>query len=175
MHGRIEDGALVSDDLPPLRLRPAPGFEYRGSCELDIAGVALAARHHFLDVESSRLLIVQLEHYTAPDRAYSFELEDPVELGGERYGRMAFELDVAEEIEENPGRETETTAAHLEQEGVRLPNRQAVARFARICGPERRHEIIIFVHEYAEGATLDGILDRALTTFRLEPLASPSA
>jgi hypothetical protein len=44
MHGRIEDGALVSDDLPPLSLPPAIGFESRGSCELESAGVALAAR-----------------------------------------------------------------------------------------------------------------------------------
>jgi hypothetical protein len=175
MHGRIEDGALVSDELPPLRLRPGPGFEYRGSCELEIAGIALAARHHFLDERSSRLLVVQLEHFTAPDRAYSFELRDPVELGGELYARLAFELLLAEEIAENPGREVETTVAHLEQEGVRLPDRHAVARFARICGPEQRHEIIVFVHEHAEGATLDGILDRALTAFRLEPLASARA
>jgi hypothetical protein len=175
MHGRIEDGALVSDELPSLRLRPAPGFEYRGSCELEIAGIALAARHHFLDAGSSRLLVVQLEHFTAPDLTYSFELRDPVELGDELYARLAFELQVAEEIAENPGREVDTTVAHLEQEGVRLPNRHAVARFARICGPEQRHEIIVFVHEYAEDATLDGILDRALTAFRLEPLAAPRA
>lgn len=44
MHGRIEDGALVSDDLPPLSFPPAIGFESRGSCELESAGVALAAR-----------------------------------------------------------------------------------------------------------------------------------
>jgi hypothetical protein len=175
MHGRAEDGALVSDELPPLRLQPAPGFEYRGSCELDIAGIALAARHHFLDEGSSRLLVVQLEHFTVPDRTYSFELQDPIELGGELYARKAFELLVAEEIAENPGREVETTVAHLEREGVRLPDRHAVARFARICGPEQRHEIIVFVHEYAAGATLDGILDRALTAFRLEPLAAARA
>jgi hypothetical protein len=175
MHGRIEDGALVSDELPSLRLRPGPGFGYWGSCELEIAEIAVAARHHFLDVASSRLLVVQLEHFTAPDLTYSFELRDPIELGDELYGRMAFELQVAEEIAENPGREVETTVVHLEQEGVRLPNRHAVARFARICGPEQRHEIIVFVHEYGEGATLDGILDRALTAFQLEPLASPLA
>jgi hypothetical protein len=175
MHGRIEDGALVSDELPALRLRPAPGFEYRGSCELEIAGIALAARHHFLDEASSRLLVVQLEHFTASDRTYSFELRDPIELGGELYGRLAFELRVAEEIAGNPGREVEATVLHLEQAGVRLPDRHAVARFARSCGPEQRHEIIVFVHEYAEGATLDGILDRASTAFRLEPLAAARA
>jgi hypothetical protein len=175
MHGRIEDGALVSDDLPSLRLRPARGFEHRGSCELDIAGVALAARHHFLDERSSRLLVVQLEHFTVPDRTYSFELRDPVELGGDLYTGLAFELRVSQEIAENPGREVETTVAHLEQQGVRLPDRHAVARFARICGPEQRHEIIVFVHEYGDEATPDGILDRALTAFRLEALATPRA
>jgi hypothetical protein len=118
---------------------------------------------------------VQLEHFTAPDLTYSFELSDPVELGGEPYGRLAFELRTAEEIAENPGREVETTAAHLEQEGVRLPDRHAVARFARICGPEQRHEIIVFVHEYGDAATLDGLLDRALTAFRVEPLAPSGA
>jgi hypothetical protein len=95
----------------------------------------LAARHHFLDEGSSRLLVVQLAHFTAPDRSYSFELRDPAELGGEPYTRLAFELRVAEQIAENPGREVETTVTHLEREGIRLPNRHAVARFARICGP----------------------------------------
>jgi hypothetical protein len=121
MHGRIEGGALASDDLPPLRLRPAPGFEYRGSCELEIAGVALAARHHFLDEGSSRLLVVQLEHFTAPDRSYSFEMPDPVELGGDPYTRLALELRVAQEIAENPGREMETTMAHLERRAFACP------------------------------------------------------
>jgi hypothetical protein len=118
---------------------------------------------------------VQLEHFTVPDRAYSFELQDPIELGGELYARMAFKLQVADEIAENPGREVETSVACLEQEGVHLPNHHAVARFARICGAEQRHEIIVFVHEYAAGAILDGILDRALTAFRLEPLAAARA
>jgi hypothetical protein len=65
-----------------------------------------------------------------------------------------------------------THARPFAQEGVRLPDRHAVARFARICGPEQPHEIIVFVHEYVEGTTLDGILDRASTAFRLEPLAA---
>jgi hypothetical protein len=58
--------------------------------------------------------------------------------------------------------------SHLEREGVRLPDPHAVARFARICRPEQRHEIIVFVHEYGEDATLEGILDRALTAFRID-------
>jgi hypothetical protein len=118
---------------------------------------------------------VQLEHFTAPDLTYSFELPDPVELSGELYGRLAFELRTAEEIAERPGREVEATVAHLEREGVRLPDRHAVARFARICGPEQRHEIIVFVHEYGAGATLAGILDRASTAFQVEPLAPSGA
>jgi hypothetical protein len=58
---------------------------------------------------------------------------------------------------------------------VRARDRGNRPGFARICGPEKRHEIIIFVHEYAEDATLDGILDRASTAFRLEPSAAPLA
>ena len=44
-----ENGALVSDELPTMRLRPPPEFAYRGAFDLPIKDVALATRHHFAE------------------------------------------------------------------------------------------------------------------------------
>jgi hypothetical protein len=167
MEGRLERGTLVADSL---RLRPKAGFAYVGAFELPLAGLALATRHHFVESTGgavSRLLVVQLEHWTAETGSYSYELPDPVELGGESYGRWQFELSVAAERRENPGREMERTADFLAAAGLVLPDRHAVARFARIVGPERRREILVFFHECGDDARTEGILERAQGAFTL--------
>ncbi len=171
VHGRVENGALVSDELPQMRLHPKAAFEYRGAFDLPIKGVALATRHHFVEERDevvSRLIVVQFEHWTTTDGAYSFPLPDAFELGGAVYGRWAFELRVDVERADRPGLEMATTADHLEQQGLTLPDRHVIARFARIVGPEQRHEVIVFFHECGPEAAVDGILDRALTAFSLE-------
>src|SRR5262245_27654772 len=171
VHGRVENGVLVSDELPRLRLRPSAEFAYRGAFDLPIKGVALATRHHFAEEHDgivARLVVVQFEHWTTAEGAYSFPMPDPIELGGEVYGRWAFELSVEAERMDRPGLEMATTADHLEQLGLKLADRHAVARFARIVGPEHRHEVIVFFHDCAPAAVVDGVLDRALTAFSLE-------
>ena len=171
MHGRIEDGVLVSDELPRLRLRPDSAFAYRGAFDLPIKGVALATRHHFAEERDAtivRLIVVQFEHWTTANGAYSFDLPDPIELAGATYGRWAFELSVSAERADRPGLEMATTADHLEQLRLAVPDRHVIGRFARIVGPEQRHEVIVFFHECEPGATVDGVLERALSAFSLE-------
>jgi hypothetical protein len=171
VQGRFESGALVSEELPQLRLRPSPKFAYRGAFDLPIKGVALATRHHFAEERDgtiARLIVVQFEHWTTADRAYSFDLPEPIVLAGTVYGRWAFELSVNAERADHPGLEMATSADHLEQLNLTLPDRHAVARFARIVGPERRHEVIVFFHECGPDASVEDIHERALTAFSLE-------
>jgi hypothetical protein len=167
VEGAFEGGTLVADSL---RLRPAPSFEYVGAFELPIAGIALATRHHFAETADGvvgRLLIVQLEHLTADTGTYRYELPDPVELGGEIYGRWQFEMSVEAERRENPGRETDHTADFLAAAGLVVPDRQVVARYARIAGPDGTREVLVFLHECGDEARLEGILERAPGAFEL--------
>jgi hypothetical protein len=157
MEGEWTGRALVS---PDLELVPEPWLAYRGAFELPIAGVAVATRHHFVDADARRLLVVQFERTTT---RYTFDLPDPIELGGALWGRWAFELHLAEET----GPEMTATIAFL---GVALPDGHAVARFARTTDAERQHEIIVFFHD-CEGP-LDGVLERALGAFELRQPAA---
>jgi hypothetical protein len=171
VHGHVADGALVSDHPEPFRLRPAAGFEYRGAFDLAIEDAVLATRHHFVeggDEAPARLVVVQFEHFVSSDGSYVFALPDPVELAGALYGRWAFELRVDEERARYPGKEMDATVQHLERLGIAVPNRHPVARFARAVGLERRHEVIVFVHECRSGAPVEGVLERALGAFSLE-------
>jgi hypothetical protein len=152
MEGEWTGRALVS---PELELVPSPWLSYRGAFELPIAGVAVATRHHFVDAETRRLLVVQFETTTT---RYTFDLADPFELGGAVWGRWAFEL----RLDEETGPELPATLAFL---GIALRDGHAVARFARTTDAERRHEIIVFFHDCT--GPLDGVLERALEAFEL--------
>jgi hypothetical protein len=170
MEGHFDHGILVANLPEPFRLRPGVEFAYRGACKVAIEGVAIATRHHFSVGANGvqRLIVVQFERFVSADGSYTFALPDPIELGNALYGRWAFELRVDDERKERPGKEMDATAAHFERLGIALPNRHAVARFARAIGSERRHEVIVFVHECGPDAALEGILDRALGAFSLE-------
>ena len=49
--------------------------------------------------------------------------------------------------------------------GLVLPDRHAVARYARVIGEDRRRELLIFYHEV--DGTERGILERAERTFEV--------
>jgi len=171
VHGSYDGEALVSERLPRLRIRPAATYGYRGAVELSIRGIALATRHHFVVLDDNvvdRLLVVQFEHFMTPDGRYDYELPEPVELGGETYGRWAFELSVAEQRSANPDMEMAATASHLERHGLELPDRHAVGRYARIVGEDPQYEVLLFFHECGPGALLDGILERAAEAFSVD-------
>ena len=55
------------------------------------------------------------------------------------------------------------TKAFVQGHGLALPDRHAVARFARVVGEDRRSELLIFYHEV--DGTEDGILERAERAF----------
>jgi len=154
-----------------MRLRPAAGLTYAGAVELSIEGIALATRHHFVSPATGvveRMVVVQFEHFTTPDKRYEYELPDPIVLGGETYGRWAFELSVAAQRAANPDKEVAATASHLEAQGLELPDRHAVGRFARILEEDPRYEVLVFFHECGGDASADGILDRAECAFSLD-------
>lgn len=169
------DGVFESDDRPPLRMRVVPELRYLGSFLFDLKQVARVERHVFVETENAlvrRMLVLQFEGFLPNvDEMYRYALTDPRELGGATYGRRTGELSVSQERAESPDGEMTHTVIFLESQGLVLPDHQAVARFARILGQDRRRELLIFYHE-CDGA-VDGILGRAEQAFTLSLVAGP--
>ena len=165
----VRDGVFVSDQLPPLHLRVVPPLRYIGSFTFDLKAVARVERHLFVETNGSavaRMLVLHFERFLpGADDLYRYALANMRELGGELYGRSAGTLSLREELAESPEAEMAHTATFLEGHRLVLPDRQAVARFARVIGEERRIELLIFYHE-VDGSE-DGILDRAERAFEV--------
>ena len=167
-HGSYRDGVLRSDLGLTLRIGVAPELRYVGSFAFELAHVAAVERHVFAEGEPDirRMVVVQFEGFLpSVSDQYRYALRDPQVLGGDTYGRMANELHLQEELSESPHAEMAHTVDFLRTKGLRLGDRQAVARYARIVGEDRRKEILIFVHE-TFGST-EGILERAASAFQL--------
>lgn len=166
----VVDGVLVSAVEPALRFRPAGEYAYLGAVTFLLKGVAAVERHNFGVASGGtieRMLVVQFEAYLASARgAYRYAIADGVELGGAVYGYSEGTLVVSEEIAEDPAAEMAQTVTFLTELGLRVDDRHAMARFARVVGDERRAEILIFYHE--RGASLSGLRERALAQFTID-------
>ena len=147
----VVDGELVSPSGPALRIRVDPALRSIGATELEIKGLALAERHHFVDAPDGhvrRMLIVQFEGFLpSNDETYRYLLPDPVTIGGETYGSWVFGYSLSREIEEEPGAESADTARLLAARGLEIDDEQLMARYARIIEPEARRELLLFYHE----------------------------
>ena len=163
----VRDGVFVSEQLPPLRLRVPPELRYIGSFVFDLKAVARVERHLFVETAGSavaRMLVLHFESFLpGVDDLYRYSLANVRELGGVTYGRSVGTLSLREELAESPEAEMAHTAAFVAGHDLVLPDRQAVARFARVVGDDRRTELLIFYHEV--DGTEDGILERAERAF----------
>ena len=160
------DGVFVSEQ-PPLRIRVAPPMRYIGSFTFDVKSVARVERHVFVEADGltvARMLVLHFESFLpGVDDLYRYALSNTRELGGATYGRSAGTLSVREELTESPDAEMAHTAAFAMGHGLVLPDRHAVARYARVIGDDRRSELLIFYHE-VDGAE-DGIFERVERAF----------
>ena len=169
----VVDGVLVSTATPPLRLRPATALRYVGADAFELKHVAAVERHHFVEDRQgtvTRMLVVHFERFLpGVGDEYRYRYADPREIAGATYGCTTSVLDLREELTAEPEAEMAHTVRFLAVRGLRLPERQNVARFARIVGDDRRSELLIFHHEVAHGP--EGLLDRALASFAIAPEA----
>jgi hypothetical protein len=165
----LRDDVFVSEQLPPLRMRVAAPLRYIGSFEFDLKGIAHVERHVFVEEARgtvTRMLVLHFESFLpGVSDLYRYALTNPRELGGEAYGSTAATLSVRAERAGSPDGEMAHTAAFVEGHGLVLPDRHAVARYARIVGDERRSELLIFYHEI-DGTEI-GVLERAERAFEV--------
>ena len=141
------DGVLASTDAPPIHLAVEPTLTYLGVTELEIAGIALAERHHWVDARDGRLrrlLVAQFEHFLpSSTERYQYRLPDPVTLAGVTFGRWTFGYRLADAS----APETADTIAFLATRDLALEEEQLMARYATIVDEEARHELLLFFHE----------------------------
>jgi hypothetical protein len=157
-----EDSVLTSSPDFGLRMRIPEGFRCVGSFTFDLSAGARVERHVFVEgrPEVRRMIVVHLEAFLpGVEDLYRYALADPVVLGGETYGRSTSVLSLREERTTSAEAEMARTEEFLRSKGFALGDRQAVARYARIVGQDRRKEILIFYHEI--GGPEAGILERA--------------
>jgi hypothetical protein len=155
------DGILTSSDAPPIRMAVDSTLTYLGATELEINGIALAERHHWVDAREGRLrrlLVAQFEHFLPTnDERYQYRLPDPVTLGGLTLGRWTFGYRLADA----GAPETADTLALLATHHLVLEEEQLMARYATILGIEARHELLVFFHEPVRrlGHALSALVD----------------
>jgi hypothetical protein len=147
----MRDGVFVSDALPPLRLTPGPGLAYLGSHPFRIGAIAQGERHVFADTANGvvrRLLVLQFESILPKStEVYRYRITNPVELGGVPYRHSVHFYRISDSLREAPDGELALTVDFLRQRGLTLPDEQAMSRYARVIGADRKHELLIFYHE----------------------------
>lgn len=147
----VRDNRLVSEYLPPLRLRVDPAFTYAEALTFDLKGIARVERHHFVDLDGRqvrRMLLLQFEGFL-PDntKTYKYAITNPVRLGGLTYRQDIFVFSVAAEIIEEPEAELAHTARLLTKQGYTGEDTLMMVRYATILGDDRRNEFLIFYLE----------------------------
>ena len=145
----VQNNVLVSEALPPVRLRVDPALAYLGVSDFIIKGLARAQRYHFVEAEAGRvrrMLVAQFEGFL-PDntRTYNYTLRGPRPLGPLTMGHMVVGFSVAAELAAVP--EVQQTARLLAEHGLAFEDEQIMSRFDAILGDDRRHELLLFYHE----------------------------
>jgi len=159
----VKENVLRSSALPEMTLRVSKDFSYLGPLEFDLKQVARVERHIFV-IENlgkvERLFMVQFESALPDsDLTYRWLIRTPMTLGGVDWQQNPYFFNNAENIQADPGAESDHTTRFLNQNGLTLEDELMMSRFARIVDGQRRHEIILFYIENvsATGNTLDEI------------------
>ena len=147
----MRGGVFVSDALPALRLTPGPGLVYLGAHPFRIGSIAQGERHVFAEASNGvvrRLLVLQFEGILPEStEEYRYRITKPIVLGGIPYRHSVHLYRVSDSIREAPDSELALTVEFLKERGLTLPDEQAMDRYARVIGADRRHELLIFYHE----------------------------
>ncbi len=147
----MRGGVFVSHTLPAFRVTPGPGLVYLGAHPFRIGAVAEGERHVFADHAGGvvrRLLVLQFESILpSSTEEYRYRITNPVELGGVPYRHSVHLYRVSDSLREAPDSELALTVEFLRERGLTLPDEQAMDRYARVIGGDRKHELLIFFHE----------------------------
>jgi hypothetical protein len=188
----VVDNVLTSRADPPVRVRVDRSLTYLGSLRFALKGVACVERHVFAASENGRIrreFIFQFEGFLDDNaEIYRWTVRNPHRLGDQDYHFNTWFFDSAKLIAKEPDTESAMTQAFLKSKGLALDAELMMARFARVVGADKRHELILFyieplketgfrVADFPDGGTstpaqkdlAEKLKQRALATFEVLP------
>ena len=163
---------IVSLENPTIVIDVSKELQSFGVINFTLKKVAQVERYIFVRCDESgraqRLFITQFESVLPGLRGgYSFPMTNVTRIGNHDYATQLGFFNFAERIATNPGAEAEQTKAYLNRNGVQVDDDFAIARYARVVGEEKRHELIFFY--------LENLRNLNLTRSELEQDGSPSS
>ena len=149
---RVEGRTLVSNALPPVRLKFDKGFKYVGTQSFVLYDSAQVEQHFFVDADGTRIrrmYMVQFEGYLPTNtHTYSYNLKDTVNLGGLEFMYDTSVANVPAFRKQYPDSDAGRAAAFLEGKGYVLEGMDIIfQRYVRLVDETRRNELLVIYYE----------------------------
>ena len=148
----VNGNILVSSDLPALRMEVSPEFDYVGSFDFTLKGIAYGTRYIFVEADSDRqvkrLVIAQFEGFLPNnDHTYGYNLSSAEPMAGYpfRGNPYAYSNQAAEK--NAPDAEAAKTVRFLRKKGYRFADIWRMYRWLTVPDKAKRHELILFYVE----------------------------
>ncbi|HWT00413.1 MAG TPA: hypothetical protein VN256_09210 [Pyrinomonadaceae bacterium] len=149
---RVEGRTLVSNALPPVRLKFDEKFEYAGTQSFVLYDSAQVEQHFFVDSEGGRIrrmYMVQFEGYLPTNtHTYNYNIKDTVKLGGLEFMYDTNVANVPVFRKQYPDSDAGRAAAFLEGKGYVLEGMDIIfQRYVRMVDETRRSELLVIYYE----------------------------
>nr|AIA13470.1 Unknown Function [uncultured bacterium] len=153
---RVQGRTLISDALPPIKVRFDKAFRYVGRQSFILYNSAQVEQFFFIAATGGRIkrmFMVQFEGYL-PDNThtYNYDLSNTLELGGVEFMQDTAVANVPTFRKQYPDSDAGRAAAFLEGKGYQLESEDIVyQRFIRLVDEARRNELLIIYYENLGG------------------------
>lgn len=156
---RVEGRTLISNALPPIRIKFDKDFEYVGTQSFVLYGAAQVEQYFFVDTNDRtirRAFMVQFESYLPTNtHTYNYEIKDTVRLGGLDFMYDTQVVNVPNFRKQYPDSDAGRAAAFLEGKGYQLEGMDLVfQRYIRLVDETRRNELLIIYYENLKDTAL---------------------
>ena len=157
---RVEGRTLVSDALPPVRLKFGKEFKYVGTQSFVLYESAEVEQHFFVDADATgrirRMFMVQFEgSRPSSTHVYDYQIKDTVRLGGLDFMYDTNAANVPAFRKQYPDSDAARAAAFLEGKGYQMEGDDIVyQRYVRVVGEAKRNELLVIYYESLKGTGL---------------------
>lgn len=156
---RVEGRTLVSQAMPPIRLKFDKEFDYVGTQSFILYNSAQVEQYFFVDAKEGRIkrmFMVQFEGYLPTNtHTYDYKIKETVKLGGLDFMYDTNVVNVPAFRKQYPDSDAGRAAAFLEGKGYLLEGEDIVyQRYVRLVDETRRNELLVIYYENLKGTGL---------------------
>ena len=153
----VEQQDLMSLELPQIKVRVDPDFQYIGKFPFTIRDVAGGERFVFADVKDkkvNRLFIAQFEgFFPSIDNYYRYSFDGAMEMKGHKFRQNTYAYSNLDAVAKRPMDEGALTYKFLTEKGYEVEDELVMSRFVTVPPENRKHELILF---YLENGSATG-------------------